>query len=931
MKTKFASSGWAARTHGGAFITVMMFTMVLFLLSASILGWSMTERRLNARAASWLEARNAAEATAEYGFSQIVTQFNSFSTPPSFDPGGANALVRPPASFFSGGYVNTAAYSTSNPNGIELMAGGISTVPSSGSLFFVDPLNPDNARDTMINRWVFRRDVQVLARTTVVPPFGAPITSYVTQKVSIRGAPLFAFAIFYSANDLEAAPGPTLDIYGPVHVNGNMFPLAQGTVETGTANSVNFRGAVTMTGDLFHAWATTVRSAQGRGYSSSSATLDGEPLGYDPITFTTPSGSQVALRASDGVWKDSTMGTRSQLFIDSQGRYTNTTIPAVDQLKTKLSNDFRSYAAQTWGGKLQTSAHGVQAYQPISFSQPIDAAGTLPDPHAIIDAPTPPASGDAYFEVKREVENQKFANQAGLYVQVAVTPGVAGAPDTATVTLYGPPGSAPSGTAAADIGPNGGIKLGTAPTNLAKWVGYKASVPGSTTASASRSVVTNSTSFSGSGLSRRYRWTSASTLTTGGTVTKIGTLTSNGSGGYNSLPLLSGSSLASGATFSGGSASSPPPYTSGYDYLTSSYPGGSDAAKQANAQAAALAAANTYAVAGTTYTLTSAATSQVTTVTNAEVNQGMFDQRQGAGVNLLQLDMAELRSALNNTNTNSNADGKAILTASGDVWGSGTWNGGIYVEVKSATGSGYPGETAVALANGKVATGSSLVPTVNSVSGLTVATNGPMYVLGHFNSNGANITDADAAYLPDDDRTNASGTATSAQVPVALAADAITILSPGYFGTPDATKGSSIPATNTTGTGAFENLENVRLAATASSEIAAAFITGIVPTQGTTFSGGVHNLPRFLENWSGNSVAIRGSLVSLYSSKVATGPWAQRYYSAPVRRWGFDQTFANGTYPPLTPRVMSYRRIDFTDLNVATYAAARHALWPSRF
>ena len=95
---------------------------------------------------------------------------------------------------------------------------------------------------------------------------GRPITAYVTEKVSIRGAPLFAHAIFYSDNDLEASPGPVLDVYGPVHVNGNMFPMAQGTVETSTANSVNFRGPVSVTGNLYHSWASEKTIAQGRGY-----------------------------------------------------------------------------------------------------------------------------------------------------------------------------------------------------------------------------------------------------------------------------------------------------------------------------------------------------------------------------------------------------------------------------------------------------------------------------------------------------------------------------------------------------------------------------------------------------------------------------------------------------------------------------------------
>ncbi len=831
----FSSSRRGQR--GSAFVTVMMFTCVLFILVGSIIKWSVTERRLNMRTAYWLEARNAAEAVAEYGFAQIVTQFNSYATPPTFDPGGSNALVRPPTTFFSS-HVNTAAYSTSNPNGMELIGGTLSTIPSSGGLFFVDPSNPDNQMDTLRGQRVYRRDIQVLARATVVPPNGSgtPITAYVTEKVSIRGAPLFAHAIFYSDNDLEASPGPVLDIYGPVHVNGNMFPLAQGTVETGTANAVNFRGPVSITGDLYHAWASEKVVSQGRGYSSSAATMDGEPVGYDPVSFVNGSGTQVNLKGGDGVWKDSTMGAVNSLWINSQGRYSNTTTPAIDQLKTKVSSTFRQYAAQTWGGNLQTAAMGVQAYHPISFTQPIDAAGTVPDPHSIIDPPdTTLTSSDPYFAPKSEVETQKFATQAGLYIQVAVTPGTAGAAnpaDTHAINLYGPAGSAPSGTAAADIGPNGGIKLGAVPAGLVTFIPHKSTV-----------------------------------VTVGSKIV--------GGVNNNKFPVTT--------TVNGGTVST----------------------------------------ATVTYAAASPGASKV-------VNQGMYDQRQDAGINLVQVDMAALRSALNNTVANTNADGKAIVDSSGGIWGSGTWNGGVYVEVKSAAGGAFPGQTSVALANGQVDSGNNLIPTVNSVSGLTVATNAPVYILGHFNADGANPTVAGSATTPDDGKTNVAGAAVSAQIPVAIAADAITILSPNYFGVAGA-NGSAAAATNATTVSAYTNLANVRNSASGSVEVAAAFITGIVATNGSSFSGGVHNLPRFLEHWGANSAAIRGSLVSLYKSKVATGPWAQAYYSAPKRVWGFDKTFENGTFPPLTPRVMSYRRVDFTDLNATTFQAARHTLWPSRF
>ncbi|MBI5766287.1 MAG: hypothetical protein HZA93_00715 [Verrucomicrobia bacterium] len=48
--------------------------------------------------------------------------------------------------------------------------------------------------------------------------------------------------------------------------------------------------------------------------------------------------------------------------------------------------------------------------------------------------------------------------------------------------------------------------------------------------------------------------------------------------------------------------------------------------------------------------------------------------------------------------------------------------------------------------------------------------------------------------------------------------------------------------------------------------------------------------------------------------------------NAPNRLWGFNELFNQGRFPPLTPRVMSYRRVDFNDLDRTTYNAVK-ASW----
>ncbi len=85
----------------------------------------------------------------------------------------------------------------------------------------------------------------------------------------------------------------------------------------------------------------------------------------------------------------------------------------------------------------------------------------------------------------------------------------------------------------------------------------------------------------------------------------------------------------------------------------------------------------------------------------------------------------------------------------------------------------------------------------------------------------------------------------------------------------------------------------------------AMIISGIVPSRAQQSYGGLHNFPRFLENWEDPAVNlyIAGSFIQLYFSTSATGPfdhdaWERpsmptgtetiKYYRPPGRRWGYD-------------------------------------------
>src|SRR5262249_35562052 len=161
--------------------------------------------------------------------------------------------------------------------------------------------------------------------------------------------------------------------------------------------------------------------------------------------------------------------------------------------------------------------------------------------------------------------------------------------------------------------------------------------------------------------------------------------------------------------------------------------------------------------------------------------------------------------------------------------------------------------------------------------GLTVATPDPLYVWGHYN-------------IGPGGSTAAGNTDTSKTYPASLVSDALTILSPNWQDSQSSlavTSGSKRKANPTT--------------------INAAILTGIVYSTDATsnhFSGGVMNLPRLLEDWTGQTLTLNTSIVNLFDSVRATN-WFRNpgaYYFAPTRKFSFDYNFTNQVrLPPATP------------------------------
>jgi Tfp pilus assembly protein PilX len=190
-------------------------------------------------------------------------------------------------------------------------------------------------------------------------------------------------------------------------------------------------------------------------------------------------------------------------------------------------------------------------------------------------------------------------------------------------------------------------------------------------------------------------------------------------------------------------------------------------------------------------------------------------------------------------------------------------------------------------------TGGSALRT-SGITGLTIASENPVYVQGDYNvGNPANF-------------------ATETHIAAAVIADAIVLLSNAwndinsFYPTPNGVTGN-VPMNATT--------TSYRLAAVAGKSISFTRPTNWTPETDFGDDGGAHNLMRLLDDWGGQTMNYRGSIVSFYISRQATGIYKSGAftYGAPgTRAFSFDTDFLlPDKLPPGTPM--------FRDVNTLTF------------
>ena len=82
---------------------------------------------------------------------------------------------------------------------------------------------------------------------------------------------------------------------------------------------------------------------------------------------------------------------------------------------------------------------------------------------------------------------------------------------------------------------------------------------------------------------------------------------------------------------------------------------------------------------------------------------------------------------------------------------------------------------------------------------------------------------------------------------------------------------------------------------------------------GSSYNGGLENLLRFLEDWSGVTFTFRGSMVDIWNSEQAVGHWSGSYYRPPNRNWTFDTDLLDpANLPPAAPNLNILQRVSWS-------------------
>lgn len=934
-------------SRGSALVAVVFIITIMSLLSASVISYSISERRSNERQRLLLRARNMAENAALYASEQVTTKlYRLRSMSPIAFTTGSNKIYLPPSD------VLTTSFSTDSDT--EILGGLTSTT----GLSFIDPSDPANATNPNVGLQASTSLVPIIAKSTMSHDSVGGVTAYAKQDLQVSLIPLFQFAIFYN-QDLEFSPGANMVISGPVHANGNLIARCQ----TYFTNTVQFTDRVTASGGFYADTGYKGTIYMGTGSS------DSGPGGTGPLYFQDPAGNVTNIK-SGSTWRDHKYG---------QSNESATTL-----------SQFKSFATSTYGGNLRTSVHGV-----TDLVLPgVDNTANTNSGRSIID---PPDAGDS-----AGVKQTKFARNAGLYIIVNPDDDARSGilPDATTVRMLprsyrcwlntvNSNGSYTITEIVLPGQPSYGYDNNGTPADFTDDKMYPNDLPNRFT---NRTAVGMNQVLRMSQSGRTEDTPVASYAATTGAGDNMDDEDVDLRTGYLSgTPVLTNSTVtipdayfydmrradnSEGYPFNR-SASDPfkprPILKLDFDMLrfrlaverTVEGRTTSTAIYNPDYPSATNWSSNIFNHSATRSTVSLYPTDYTSFPVDAsgDIISDPFKIYFPSGIALATNDL------INTSTASPWFDGITIYVHSVDAEARAAENDDVDTVKEPDSG--------VRLINGRGAAISLSGSTYPGRTGLSFGTNDALYIIGHFNADGIinsnkNSTTAYGGYsarYPD----------SADEMLVSVMGDSLTILSQPKFtsgtiydynsagwvyplytayqtsGWSDTLSGhsrstsgwsSSWATSNPSGSNSVDGITKstyfgvlpwdgtgtvwpysharTRKFAPSVTEVSACMLTGIVPTDSHQHSGGVHNFPRLLEQWSTTGLYIRGSMVTMFDSEVATEPWSIRIYTGAGRYWGLHQNLRTAGHDiPLEPVVLNAQRLHYTEIDASEYATLK--------
>ncbi len=366
--------GKRGRRRGSALVTVFIISTCVALVAASAMSVATSERRINVEASLVLEARNAAEAVAEYGMADLAVRFDStmaFDSDILAPKAGGNPLTLPDSFYdlFGGSNLSLPEYPYNafhswGSYDTELVGG---TIPDS-QWRYISSETPGNEDDPLKDKLVLVREVVVYGKATVTGPNNRSVTAYCSENLQVRDAPLFSHAIFYNMN-MEIAPGPAMTVVGSVHANGNMYVQTDATLR--------FKKNVTASGSIYHGTFPGI----------------GKAVSSGDVSFPNQDGTDTSMKVG-GTWYDSAI------------------------------SDWAIKSSQRWSGNVQDVSHGILPNNAVALEDYVrddPSTATLDD--ALNYGYNMIMPLDYAGTVDDNIEEQKFSYQAGLYIVVTTSSG----------------------------------------------------------------------------------------------------------------------------------------------------------------------------------------------------------------------------------------------------------------------------------------------------------------------------------------------------------------------------------------------------------------------------------------------------------------------------------------------------------------------------